>query len=324
MSKKVKATKKKLIEDYKSTIIKMSSENSLLQKQISDIETTLNINQNILYNMILNSSKEKYLEEKKNLINTLKNLWKENINLLENKNIIQEKLSNLQEASEELPNKIREEMFYYQKRNEKDKVEIKKLEEKITNLQENLKNIRRNNFHKDATIEVYVTSPNKKNVENNHEILNIISILDKLKDLPKEKEEKAKKIKLEVDQLIKQVKLLKQNFYQKNNNINDITKINEEDINKYVKDNIINYNLLADENEIEIDSDEENEEEENDDDNKFNNGSKNLKIELDKLIKEYEEMKIQCKEYEKIIEEHKRKYKNVEGKINSLKQSIDI
>ena len=324
MSKKVKATKKKLIEDYKSTIIKMSSENSLLQKQISDIETTLNINQNILYNMILNSSTEKNLEEKKNLINTLKNLWKENINLLENKNIIQEKLSNLQEASEELPNKIREEMFYYQKRNEKDKVEIKKLEEKITNLQENLKNIRRNNFHKDATIEVYVTSPNKKNVENNHEILNIISILDKLKDLPKEKEEKAKKIKLEVDQLIKQVKLLKQNFYQKNNNINDITKINEEDINKYVKENIINYNLLADENEIEIDSDEENEEEENDDDNKFNNGSKNLKIELDKLIKEYEEMKIQCKEYEKIIEEHKRKYKNVEGKINSLKQSIDI
>ena len=173
MSKKVKATKKKLIEDYKSTIIKMSSENSLLQKQISDIETTLNINQNILYNMILNSSTEKNLEEKKNLINTLKNLWKENINLLENKNIIQEKLSNLQEASEELPNKIREEMFYYQKRNEKDKVEIKKLEEKITNLQENLKNIRRNNFHKDATIEEYVTSPNKKNVENNHEILNI-------------------------------------------------------------------------------------------------------------------------------------------------------
>ena len=324
MSKKVKATKKKLIEDYKSTIIKMSSENSLLQKQKSDIETTLNINQNILYNMILNSSTEKNLEEKKNLINTLKNLWKENINLLENKNIIQEKLSNLQEAFEELPNKIREEMFYYQKRNEKDKVEIKKLEEKITNLQENLKNIRRNNFHKDATIEVYVTSPNKKNVENNNEILNIISILDKLKDLPKEKEETAKKIKLEVDQLIKQVKLLKQNFYQKNNNINDITKINEEDINKYVKENIINYNLLADENEIEIDSDEENEEEENDDDNKFNNGSKNLKIELDKLIKEYEEMKIQCKEYEKIIEEHKRKYKNVEGKINSLKQSIDI
>ena len=324
MSKKVKATKKKLIEDYKSTIIKMSSENSLLQKQISDIETTLNINQNILYNMILNSSTEKNLEEKKNLINTLKNLWKENINLLENKNIIQEKLSNLQEASEELPNKIREEMFYYQKINEKDKVEIKKLEEKITNLQENLKNIRRNNFHKDATIEVYVTSPNKKNVENNNEILNIISILDKLKDLPKKKEETAKKIKLEVDQLIKQVKLLKQNFYQKNNNINDITKINEEDINNYVKENIINYNLLADENEIEIDSDEENEEEENDDDNKFNNGSKNLKIELDKLIKEYEEMKIQCKEYEKIIEEHKRKYKNVEGKINSLKQSIDI
>jgi hypothetical protein len=116
MSKKVKATKKKLIEDYKSTIIKMSSENSLLQKQISDIETTLNINQNILYNMILNSSTEKNLEEKKNLINTIKNLWKENINLLENKNIIQEKLSNLQEASEELPNKIREEMFYYQKK----------------------------------------------------------------------------------------------------------------------------------------------------------------------------------------------------------------
>ena len=45
---------------------------------------------------------------------------------------------------------------------------------------------------------------------------------------------------------------------------------------------------------------------------------------MDKLIKEYEEMKNKCKEYEEIIEKHKEKYKNIEGKINSIRQSIDI
>ena len=325
MSKIVQATKKKLIEGYKSTIVKMSSDNSFLQKQISDIETTLNLNQNILYDLILNSSPKKNLEEKKNLINETKKLWKENMNLIEKKKIIQEKLSNLKETSEELPNKIRVDMIYYKTRNEKDEAKIKKQEEEITNLQNKLDNIRRNNFYPDANCEVYVTSPNKKNIENNHEILTIETIRKKINKIRDIKEKTLKKMKTKIDHLIQQVKLLKQKFYQESNNIDDIDDINEDEINKYVSDNIKGYNISADENEIENDSDEEKEDnEEDDDDSEGNNKSKNIKIKLDKLIKEYEEMKNKCKEYEEIIEKHKEKYKNIEGKINSIRQSIDI
>lgn len=71
MSKGI-TTKKKLIEEYKSTISKISSENSLLEKQISDMETTLKLNQNILFDFIDKSSNKN--PEITDLINSTKNL----------------------------------------------------------------------------------------------------------------------------------------------------------------------------------------------------------------------------------------------------------
>ena len=45
---------------------------------------------------------------------------------------------------------------------------------------------------------------------------------------------------------------------------------------------------------------------------------------VDQLMKDYNILKKQCHEYDEIISEHKKKYKNVEGKINEIKQSIGI
>ena len=81
MSKGI-TTKKKLIEEYKSTISKITSENSLLEKQISDMETTLKLNQNILFDFIEKSSNKN--PEITDLINSTENLWDDNLNLLKN------------------------------------------------------------------------------------------------------------------------------------------------------------------------------------------------------------------------------------------------
>ena len=330
MSKGI-TTKKKLIEEYKSTISKISSENSLLEKQISDMETTLKLNQNILYDFMENSSNKN--PEITNLINSTKNLWKDNINLLKKKNSVQIKLSLMQEISEELPNKIREELRFYKTKNEKNKEEINKQKEKIVKLQKKLINIRRNNFYQDAKTEVYVTSPNKKNVESNQEVLTIKSILDKVMKVHDRKERIAQEKKTELENLYKQVDSLKQNFYKKNNNIiyneNDNNKemnnIDKYNMNKFVKNNIEGYNISADEDDSDDDLSEEKDNNEYDADDMLDNSTtKNLKKQFEKLTEEYYKLKAECQEYDKIFLKHKEKYKDVEGKIKEIKKPNDI
>ena len=313
-------TKKKLIENYQSTISSMSSENSILKKQISDLEKTINLNQNILFDIILSSSNNNS-EEIKTSINSTKNLWKQNLSLLDKNNHIQSELSILQEISEDTPNKIREELILYRTQNEKYKEEINKQKEKIIKLQKNLNNIRRNNYHQDASTEIYVTAPNKKNVECNQEIIKIKKMLDKVIIINKQKEEKTNNMKKELENLIKQVESLKQTIYSIYNNNNN--EKDKNDINEFIKKNIIGYNFSVDE----IEKEEKINEEKNNNlddygDTLSNSETKKLKGQLDKMVEEYNLIKKQCQEYEDIIFANKKKYKNIEGKINEMKKSI--
>ena len=151
-------------------------------------------------------------------------------------------------------------------------------------------------------------------------------MLKKVMNIHEEKEQISKQKKIELENLIKQVNSLKEKFYKINNNINnEEIDIDKNDINKFVKDNIEEYNISADESKIDDDLSEEKENNEEDADDMLDNTkSKNLKIQLEKLTQEYYKMKNECKEYEKIISEYKEKYKNVEGKINEIKKSIEI
>ena len=196
-------TKKKLIEDYKSTISTMSLENKQLEKKIKDLETTLSLNQNILYEYILNLSNEQDKQnEAKNLINTTKQLWKDNLDLLKKKSDAQIKAALLQEISEDTPYKIREELRYYKTNNEKIKENINKQKDLIIKKQKKLIDIRRGNFHLDAKTENYVTVPNKKNVEANQEILNIKLLIQKVRPIQEKKKKKLNKLKEELNSLI--------------------------------------------------------------------------------------------------------------------------
>ena len=251
-------TKKKLIEDYKSTISSMSLENQQLEKKIKDLETTLSLNQNILYEYILNlSNGQDKQNETKNLINTTKQLWKDNLELLKKKSDAQIKLALLQEISEDTPYKIREELRYYKTNNEKIKENINRQKDLIIKKQKKLIDIRKNNFHLDAKTENYVTVPNKKNVEANQEILNINLLVKNVRPIQDKKEKKVKKIKEEIDNLINRVNTLKHNIYCSENNINEDKIIDKKELNDFIKTTIKEYNFSADKTDSEDEPDEE-------------------------------------------------------------------
>ena len=58
--------KQELIEEYKKALSKYTKENKELTQKIKDIKTTLNLNQNFLYNYIINLPEVD--EETKNLV----------------------------------------------------------------------------------------------------------------------------------------------------------------------------------------------------------------------------------------------------------------
>ena len=323
---KVLKTKKKLIEDYKSTISSLSIENKLLETKIKDLETTLDINQNILYKYLLNlSSEQENQKETKDLINTTKQLWKDNLDLLKRTNTAQINVALLQEISEDTPYKVKEELRYYKINNEKIKENIYKQKAEIQKKQKKLIDIRKNNFHLDAKTENYITVPNKKNVEANQEILKINLIHNKLKPICEKKEEKVKKIKEELNNLMNKVNTLKDYIYSTENDVNEDDIIDKKELNDFIKTKIKEYNFTADE----IESGDELDEEKNEnldewDDVLSSNEVKKLKAQLDQLMKDYNILKNQCNEYEEIISKNKKQYKNVEGKINELKESFKI
>ena len=323
---KVLKTKKKLIEDYKSTISSLSLENKLLETKIKDLETTLDINQNILYKYLLNlSNDQENQKETKDLINTTKQLWKDNLDLLKRTNTAQINVALLQEISEDTPYKIKEELRYYKINNEKIKENINKQKAEIIKKQKKLIDIRKNNFHLDAKTENYITVPNKKNVEANQEILKINLIHNKLKPICEKKEEKVKKIKEELNNLMNKVNTLKDYIYSTENDVNEDDIIDKKKLNDFIKAKIKEYNFIADE----IESGDELDEEKNEnldewDDVLSSNEVKKLKAQLDQLMKDYNILKNQCNEYEEIISKNKKQYKNVEGKINELKESFKI
>ena len=323
---KVLKTKKKLIEDYKSTISSLSIENKLLETKIKDLETTLDINQNILYKYLLNlSSEQENQKETKDLINITKQLWKDNLDLLKRTSIAQINVALLQEISEDTPYKVKEELRYYKINNEKIKENIYKQKAEIQKKQKKLIDIRKNNFHLDAKTENYITVPNKKNVEANQEILKIKLIHMKLEPISEKKEEKVKRIKEELNNLMNKVNELKNYIYSSENNVNEDDIIDKKELNDFIKTKIKEYNFTADE----IESGDELDEEKNEnldewDDVLSSNEVKKLKAQLDQLMKDYNILKNQCNEYEEIISKNKKQYKNVEGKINELKESFKI
>ena len=85
-------TRKKLAEQYKEVISKYSPENMILESQINDLKTTLNLNQELLYHSltsISNSGNKGDSDKLKNMVEKCKDLWNKNESVIETKNQVE-------------------------------------------------------------------------------------------------------------------------------------------------------------------------------------------------------------------------------------------
>lgn len=202
-------TTKKLISTYQSTISHYTSENEALSSQLEDLKTTLTLNQNLLYDFI--SSTIGKDEEVSKLIAESKTLWKENEQLIKQKNELEMKTSKLQELIEDTPTEIREELKQINESNEKMKLLLVQKEQTIKKLKTDLEKARKNALFKTARTEVLVTEPTKINVEINHELLNTKAILLKVTSMHAQEKKKADKLDKEVKTLQEEVIALRRN-----------------------------------------------------------------------------------------------------------------
>ena len=202
-------TTKKLISTYQSTISHYTSENEALSSQLEDLKTTLTLNQNLLYDFI--SSTIGKDEEVSKLIAESKTLWKENEQLIKQKNELEMKTSKLQELIEDTPTEIREELKQINESNEKMKLLLVQKEQTIKKLKSDLEKARKNALFKTARTEVLVTEPTKINVEINHELLNTKAILLKVTSMHAQEKKKADKLDKEVKTLQEEVIALRRN-----------------------------------------------------------------------------------------------------------------
>lgn len=202
-------TTKKLISTYQSTISHYTAENETLSSQLEDLKTTLALNQNLLYDFI--SSTIGKDEEVSKLIAESKTLWKENEQLIKQKNELEMKTSKLQELIEDTPTEIREELKQINESNEKMKMLLVQKEQTIKKLKNDLEKARKNALFKTARTEVLVTEPTKINVEINHELLNTKAILLKVTSMHAQEKKKADKLDKEVKTLQEEVIALRRN-----------------------------------------------------------------------------------------------------------------
>ena len=329
--------KQEIIEEYKKAISKYTKENKELNQKIKDIKTTLNLNQNFLYNYIINLPEVD--EETKNLVNDTKKAWEETQLYIDNNNLLEIKIARLQELIEDTPTKIREEINEITKKNNKMQEEIKEKDKIIKKLKNDLDKTRKDALFKIARTEVFVTEPTKSNLEASQEVLGLKSILSKVTPIHAKKMEIAENLKKEIAQLRQKMEQLSEKAYkinrdlnfQKNSIMNKNANIDKECVKKFVS-SIKGYDLNAEKSE---DEDYEEDEEDNldskegsgSDEEEEENNKKKIKAkekELGKLTEQYEKLKKECQEYEKKISEHKNIYKDIKSKMKTLKESVNF
>ena len=331
LGEKQKKKLNELIEDYQKAVSQYTLENKELEQKINDLKTTLNLNQNLLYDYIIKSTGEN--EEVKNLVNNTKKIWEETELYIEQKNLFELKIARLQSLIEDTPTKIREEINEITIKNNKTQEEISEKDKIINHLKKELDKTRKNALFKNARTEVYVTDPTKANIETGQELLSLKTILSKITPIHTKKMEDSEIIKQNLDELKEKLNLLIEKAY------NIYTRLNHKKSvminNKYNKDDLNNFcNMIEG---YDIDADKSEEEEEDDDDDILNNkgesdseeeeinSKKKLKIkerELDKLTEQYRKLKEECQDYENKINEHKKIYKDIKIKMKNLKESV--
>ena len=325
-------TRKKLTEQYQAVISKYSPENKILESQINDLKTTLNLNQELLYHSltnISNTSNKGDSETIKNMVEKCKNLWNKNESLIEAKNQVEMNIEKLTKAINEAPSLIREEIDNISILNNKKKTDLILKENVIKKLKADLEKTRKNAFFKTARTEVLVTEPTKTSLEINQDLLIAKTILSRVSNMHSKEKKRSNKLEREAKNLREEMNKLKKraiNLYISNLNKNQIKESTKSvsDENNFLVNlgyNLAVDNINKDDAEVEEEEKEEESEESSEEENSEENDEKEEEKskELEKLNEQYNKLKEKIDEYQNKINQHKAQYKELKKKMEELK-----
>jgi len=259
----------------KTKISKYKVKEEKISDKIEDRKKTLELNQKLLYDLILSTKSEKA----KTLVDKCKALWENTNSIIEKKYNIEIETNNIKKKIDETSIKIQKEINDINFKNNKNKKEIVSREEKIKKLKADLEKTRKSAFFKTARTEVQVSGPSRLSIDMNQEVIQAKKIISKA--LNKHSKEKKKSEKLGRD--VKNLKEKMNNLKKTAKNYND--KLNNDD-------DFVNYvggYLNIENNEKDFEEEEEKEEsKESSDDGKYKGGNEgNSKAKLE----EYEKLK---------------------------------
>lgn len=302
-------TEKKLFNIYQDVIKKYSLENENLLNQVVDLEQNLELNHNLLYNFLIESSNNK--EKIKDLAKKGKNILEKIESLLNKKAEVDIKSYKLQVMKENIPIKINEEINQIKLKNNNLENEMAKKEIIIKNLKKDLERARNNALFKEARTEVLISEPTKINVEKNVELIDVKYILAKVNKRHSKEKKRAKKLEKEINSLKEELNNLK------------VSKIGEN--NKDILSKINGYNINVENNDDEYEEEEEEKEESAEEDDSEDNkkNQKKKEKELEQLQEKYKKLKKDYEEFQNKINEYKRDYKSIKSKMENIKKKQD-
>ena len=311
-----KKVKNNQISDCQSTINEYESKNNKLLIQIADLKTTLNLNQEILYNLIeISLGKDENIQK---LLNQSKNLWEKNQSLIDMKFDTEKNIAHLQKLIEKASMNIRDEVNNILPNLNKKRNELIQKENAIKKLKIDLEKARKSAFFKTARMEIFVTGPTKSSVELNQVLINAKTILNKATKEHSKEKKNSENMKKKANNLREKMNNLKNeaiNIFNKININKDKKMEKDQNIDNYLKK--MNYNELMENDEQEYEEEENEESEESSDDGEDVNkkSSKAKEKEYNNLNDQYNKIKNEIESYQKKINYYKKIYKDLNTNI---------
>ena len=302
--------KNKSTPDFQPIISEYKLKNNSLLFQIEDLKTTLNLNQEILYNFIENVLGKN--ESIQKLINQSKTLWEKNQSLIDTKFNQEIKIDELQKLMEKASMNIRDEVNIIISNLNKKRSELSQKDIAIKKLKSDLDKARKSAFFKTARTEIYVSEPTKSSVDLNQELLNAKIILNKATKQHSKEKKNSDNMKKKANELREKMNKLKKEAVNIFNTKKNGTR---QTINSYLKD--MNYNEIMETDDQEFEEEENEESEESSDDesegNKKNNKAKEK--EFNSLNEQYNRIKSEIDTYQNKINHYKKIYKKLKDNI---------
>ena len=302
--------KNKSTPDFQPIISEYKLKNNRLLFQIEDLKTTLNLNQEILYNFIENVLGKN--ESIQKLINQSKTLWEKNQSLIDTKFNQEIKIDELQKLMEKASMNIRDEVNIIISNLNKKRSELSQKDIAIKKLKSDLDKARKSAFFKTARTEIYVSEPTKSSVDLNQELLNAKIILNKATKQHSKEKKNSDNMKKKANELREKMNKLKKEAVNIFNTKKNGTR---QTINSYLKD--MNYNEIMETDDQEFEEEENEESEESSDDesegNKKNNKAKEK--EFNSLNEQYNRIKSEIDTYQNKINHYKKIYKKLKDNI---------